>query len=216
MSSRTTTCAIITALLLAAGCGAGPTELAPAGKADRVLGPEREAYAEVAGVRFYVDGDAWPGRDQIARRMTPVRVRIENGAPVPILVRHGHFALTDEGVRRFLTVPAYRAPDAMPQPIVSDRRIMASGFLAVPEDDAFYTAPESAAGIVLQDAHLPVEEMRRYGIPEGLLRPGGFVEGFLFFEHVPEDAGRVLFRADVTRLDGTRVGTALVPLVATE
>ncbi|AKF10174.1 hypothetical protein [Sandaracinus amylolyticus] len=198
-----------------AGCGA-TTELTPAGKADRVVGAPDAAWAEAAGVRWIVQGDAWTGRDQIARVLTPVRVRIENVGPRPILIRHGHFALTDTSMRRYLTVAPYRAPDAMPQPIPVAREIDAEGFEPSPTFDAFYTAPESEAAAVWQDVQLPVEEMRRRELPEGLLRPGGFVDGFLFFQHVPADAGRILFRADVTSHDGRRLGTALVPLAASD
>ncbi|UJR86401.1 hypothetical protein [Sandaracinus amylolyticus] len=198
-----------------AGCGA-TTELTPAGKADRVLGAPDVAYTEAAGVRWLVQGDAWTGRDQIARVLTPVRVRIENPGPRPILIRHGHFALTDDSMRRYRTVAAYRAPDAMPQPIPVVREIDASGFDPSPTYDAFYTAPDSEAATLWQDVQLPVEEMRRRELPEGLLHAGGFVDGFLFFQHVPADAGRILFRADVTSHDGIRLGTALVPLAAHE
>jgi hypothetical protein len=49
-------------------------------------------------------------------------------------------------------------------------------------------------------------------LPEGVLEPGGRVEGFLYFERVDPQAPRVRFRADLTSADtGEVFGEVSIP-----
>ena len=79
-------------LLVLAACAAR-APLAPAPEA-RVL-PEREqaAVASAGGVRVTADASAWDGFPSPLRTVVPVRVRIENGAQVPLRLSLDAFSL---------------------------------------------------------------------------------------------------------------------------
>lgn len=59
--------------------------------------------------------------------------------------------------------------------------------------------------------HLPTRSMLRKGIPEGVIAPGGYVEGFLFFTKVNPDLKNVEFIAKLQNADtGKQFGTVKI------
>ena len=60
---------------------------------------------------------------------------------------------------------------------------------------------------------LPTQEMIGRALPEGVLEPGGYVQGWLYFEKVSDDASsRVVFRADlVDQASGRTFGEVRIP-----
>jgi hypothetical protein len=59
---------------------------------------------------------------------------------------------------------------------------------------------------------LPTREMLDWALPEGTLKPGGSLNGFLYFEHVPEDAELVDLTFDIIDDEtGKGSGTVRIP-----
>lgn len=192
------------ALGLSLGCRAEPTELRPsAGATAHTAGAESAFGAgdEAEGVALVAMPDAWTGWTGIERAVTPLRVRVDNQSDRSIVVRYDHFKVSspdhlyaaiapmqmDERVMR-----AYSGPI---DPVWSyDRYTVAPYYQnAYPAFGVYsdypwnrsYWSPYPADWI---DVELPTAEMLRRVLPEGVIAPGGHVEGVLFFEHVPDDA----------------------------
>ncbi len=58
---------------------------------------------------------------------------------------------------------------------------------------------------------LPTPAMYRNVLPEGVLDPGGSLEGWLYFKHVTVQKGAVTFDANVKAADGTSLGELSIP-----
>jgi hypothetical protein len=64
---------------------------------------------------------------------------------------------------------------------------------------------------------LPTRSMLRKGIPEGVIAPGGYVQGFLFFSKVHPNLTRVAFVAKLRGAHtGQRFATIRIPFQVTE
>jgi hypothetical protein len=65
----------------------------------------------------------------------------------------------------------------------------------------------------MQQVHLPTQSMLRKGIPEGVIKPGGYVDGFLYFKKVDPSLNEVSFVAKLQDAKtGRQFGTISVPL----
>lgn len=90
--------------ILTAGCAMGP-ELTPAPAANRVVGLEDAAVAEVAGVRTVVRADAWTGVPAALPELTPLQTSIENHSGRPLRIQYHQFALVTPSGRRYAALP---------------------------------------------------------------------------------------------------------------
>jgi hypothetical protein len=64
---------------------------------------------------------------------------------------------------------------------------------------------------LLRRIHLPTADMLHRAFPECALDPGRGAAGFVYFERVPPDAGRVELRAEFPTVDGERVTRVEIP-----
>lgn len=235
---RTLMCAAV-ALLTIAGCRNEPTELQPAatataGDEEPVRTPERTA--EDAGIRLTAVADGWTGWEEIQREVTPLRVTVRNEGDAPVLVRYASFVVTSDAGRRFAAVP----PLQMDQEVETYVAVNEHGPIQDPYwgHDGFAVAPyyrNVYPGFAVYDAYgwptgyydtyagywadveLPTAEMLERVIPEGVLEPGGYVDGVLFFEHVPEDARGLMLRAELRSPETDQVLARFeIPLVVEE
>lgn len=130
-------------------------------------------------------------------------VRIENGGAQPLLVSYDRFRLKSGRGQEYPALPLFRVEGAgdgswrLFDPfVVRQQKFRHSGFRLAPHYRGIYRGidawdgalPISASSYALYRTYdgkpLPTTAMRRWGLPEGVLAPGGFVEGYLYFEDV--------------------------------
>lgn len=233
MSSAKSILCLTAAAALAGGC-ASTTELEPAPSAS-TLG-EDVAVTTEAGVRMRVVTDAWPGASGVTDDVTPVRVRIENNAQVPLRIRYSELVLVGPEGERYRALPPYRVDGAVvrPEPEAAYAPIEEPGFdyegyMVAPAYAPIYTGLNPVTGPFLMDplyyetyysyweqTELPTQDMLQLALPEGVLAPGGSVNGYLYFEKVPEERQLELsYRADLVNARTEQVFAELeIPVLA--
>lgn len=224
--------AFLALALVFAGCSTQRTQLDPAPAANEAAGMMDAAVNTVDGVRVVAQSQAWPGMAEVKREVTPLRVVMENNGSMPVRIRYDDFSLVGPQGERYAALPPYGVEGSVQEPTlvegydpVTAPTFQYTNFYVAPYYasayptltpyadpfyydpvyyDRYYTAWESIA--------LPTEEMVAEVLPEGVLEPGGRVEGFLYFEHVDPEAPRVRFRADLTNADtGEVFGEISIP-----
>jgi hypothetical protein len=234
---------IIAAALLATlglfGCAHGP-ELRPAPGAQRVQGEDFAASTVMQGVRVVVDGDAWGGTPAQLRTVTPIKVRLENNSGRPLLVRFEDFSLVTPEGRELAALPPLKIEGtAMVQTPPDAEFAGGSGFAGTLEPGFGASRKPSAPGYDTVFPHLgpwdgplawsgvyddtwysawpvelPTQDMVQKAIPEGVVSPGGQVDGFLYFQEAPEEAQQVAFQARlVDAQSGQRFGSVRIPFL---
>lgn len=219
-------------VLFIAGCSTQRTQLDPAPSANQAAGMMDAAVNIVDGVRVVAQSQAWPGMTEVKREVTPLRIVLENNGAMPVRIRYDHFTLVGPQGERFAALPPYGVEGSVQEPTLVEGYdpVTAPTF----EYSNFYVAPYYASAYPTLDTYadpfyydpvyhdryytawesiaLPTEEMVAEVLPEGVLEPGGRVEGFLYFEHVAPDAPRVRFRADLTNAEtGEVFGEVSIP-----
>lgn len=219
-------------LLIAVAACAPRAELEPAPAADPVPGVEMAAETTVENVRIVAEPGAWPGRAGIEYEVTPMRVHITNESDHPVRLRYDAFDLVAPDGTTYRAVSPFDVEGTVAEPALVDtfRPIRDPLFRA----RGFHVAPHLARGyptlrpyarpftydpIYFDRFHtatvhipLPTEEMVRQALPEGVIDPGGEVEGFIYFEPVPADLDRVSFQVDLVDGDtGDQFAEAEIP-----
>lgn len=234
--------AVLPILLSSFACGPtvrGPADVAevpeirPAPQAREASGPGWGAVDRVAGVRMTAASGAWREYVPAAAGVTPVKVTVENRGERPVRIRYGDFALMSPAGERFSALSPFGLDPR------GESLAAAAGPVTDPEflyDDSFRLSPYASSvypglhvygkpfdfetGYYRRYSFLREEvpgvtpEMIARALPEGVLEPGGRLEGFVYFEEVDPDLERVRFRADlVDPRDGTRFGEISIPFV---
>lgn len=216
--SRFTPIATLVMVATIAGCAVNETaNLEPAAKAEPVSGMEDAARTSVNGVSVLTQAAPWPGEKPIENEVTPIRVRIENNGRIPIDVRYRDLTLLGPEGNRYNALPPYRIGGTVTQPEV-DRSygpiinpgFTHSGFELAPyyspvyPNMAVYTDPfvydanfYGNAYSYWEETELPTMEMLQQAMPEGVVNSGGNIEGWVYFEKVPEHERRVVLRTDL-------------------
>lgn len=204
--------------LAVAGCGANDTaNPEPAAAAEPVSEMEDATRTSVSGVSVLTQAAPWPGETPIENEVTPIRVRIENNGRIPIDVRYRDLTLLGPEGNRYNALPPYRIAGTVTQPEVdrsygpiNNPGFTHSGFELAPYYSpvypgmAVYTDPfvydanfYGNAYRYWEDTQLPTVEMLRQAMPEGVVNSGGNIEGWVYFEKVPEHERRVVLRTDL-------------------
>ena len=231
---RTGWMAIVT-LAVTAGCtGTRQTDVVPAPGAERVPGPSgMAAEATAAGVHIVAGTGAWEGTPDLEDGYVPLRLRIENRAERPLLVRYSVFELVvPEDGTELPAIPPFRIDVQAPppfDPVVGREPITPAwgwdSFALAPayagyygpspvwEDTFFYDDAYGYDDLYGLWAEAPPRVALERALPEGVLESGGRVEGFLYFPEAPEDARRVQFRAElIDARTGEPFGIVAIPL----
>lgn len=219
--------AVVTAVIGLAACGGHRgAELAPAESASTLAADSGRAVAKEGGIRLTVDPRAWGGNPaDLEREVTPVQVTIQNQSGEPVRLSYADFALVARDGQRYQAMSPFRidgSERAILTPMLGYDR-----FAVAPRYAPFYPGLEvwpdsiTPAEKVTSDRWtttwsdpLPTEDMLSLALPEGVLKPGGEVSGFLYFHRVDEDASRVKFKANFDNArSGSDVAAIAVPLV---
>lgn len=214
--------ALLMLVLLSGACATG---LAPAPGTLNTSGAGEGAVTEIAGVRVEARVEAWRRFPRnLNEAVTPFLVRIDNHSGVPLQVVPAAFALVDEAGNRLAAAPA-GAIDA----IVREERLlspMASpgypytvspyGAMVGPRPWAFEPYPFGTAWRRWGDTviELPTAAMLEAALPEGVVSPGAYVRGFVYFPRPLRAIGDVVFEARLVRGDTAElIGVATIPFV---
>lgn len=167
-----------------------------------------QAQATAKGVRVTTRAERWPGASYVHEKVTPLVVSVVNNGPVPVDVRYSQLTLTMPDGERYSALPPFRvtvtsrgpAVDASIEPITQPG-FEHYGFKVAPYYRLIYPELETYQNVFAynspyfsrkypywENTGLPTEEMLQRALPEGVVYPGGRLQGWVFFEKVPETA----------------------------
>ena len=223
------------ALALAA-CGGKQSKLEPVPEAETV-GPAETVQAEEQGVVLQATVDAWPGAEGVLDHVTPVRVTIRNQSDQTLRLQYRYFSLMSADAKeRYAALPPFKIEGTVTKPVINEdaaplqpvqpafryRGFEVAPFYGTvyPELDATVDYPEYLDyDLDYYDMYytywrmdLPTPEMLARVIPEGIVQPGGEVDGFVYFQKVdPAVSDRVQLHMALVNAQGQQFGMITQP-----
>ena len=195
--------------LATAGCGHG--QLLPDRKAEKVKGTEAAAFSTENGVRVSVNPEGWHGDpEDLGKRFTPVKVRVVNNSGKPVMIMYQAFAFEDADQQTYYPLPVVPLDIVNKHPGTIDPLYSATNFFVAKRYETVYPGltpgPRNCPAIRTCTGNqyaewrkqAPTREMRRMGLPKGVLANGGSVAGYLSARSdrqrrkadLPREAGR--------------------------
>jgi hypothetical protein len=175
---------------------------------------------KVDGINIITKVNYWKGNPDISRYVTPVYVTIDNNSGKPLKISYEQFALLSPEGQRFSALPPFGIKGTVTKPVlirnynpIMEPAFTYHGFLIAPfyssiypglpvfdgnfyYDPLYYDNYYSYWGQIQYD--LPTPEMVGIALPEGVLKNGGEISGFLYFQKINRLKGnKVDFRADL-------------------
>lgn len=187
-------------------------ELVPAPEAETVQGKPSAAEQAVAGVTVIVDGQAWPGPASVSDYVTPVKVTLRNDGEHPLRVRYQDFELRGEsGVVLSALTPYRVAREANLTVAPITPAYPWSGYALAPWYGAYYPGFPLWSDDFAFDpdwdwydqaygywpAQRPSQSILQQALPEGVLKPGGAVTGFIYFRGLGQLGPELHFQAQL-------------------
>ena len=224
MHARTLLYALTASSLVA--CSGNRPDLAPApGALAAPPGPGSGAMASVEGVSIEARAGAWNGVPQnLEAESIPLLVEITNNGDQPIRLRYNEMQLVAPDGSTFNAIPPYSVEGDVAENV--DVRFRGTGFHVAPYLSRYYTVYDPFTGTFFYDrvyydryvpasinVELPTSDMISMALPEGVLDPGGRIQGFLYFEDV-EDLDIPSVDFTVALVDANteeRIGTVTIP-----
>ena len=224
------------ALLLLAGTAlalsACADTLRPA--ADAIPAAGGGATASAADVSIVTMTPDFPGIVDIESAVTPMKVRITNNGSTPVRIRYADFKLADPSGGTYAALPLYKIDSTV------TTSLPLSGYAPIGHPGFFYNRFRVApyyAGLYpgmrwyrggfgyagpygwdyydrafgQAEVQLPTDAMRKNVLPEGVLDPGGSLQGWLYFQHVSPSVKHVSFDATITSERGVALGDLAIP-----
>jgi hypothetical protein len=212
------------------GC-ASHTALVPAPGAEVSESYANYATASAGGVEILVNGNTWPGREEVRTEITPVRVIVRNRSGVPVRIGYDSFELIDSVRNQYAALPPFSIDETISEPVA--RYYPARGYYSAGYYSPFYPGfgpfwgdpfPYSSSYYdrhygYWREIELPTEEMLELALNEGVLEDGGEVTGFLYFEKVDPETRQVRFKAELSNAgeEGAEpVATVSIPFAVVE
>lgn len=216
-------------LTVLVGCAYG-LQLTPAPNASSVEGMDHAAVAEAAGVTVVARGQSWSARPvDLDDYVTPLWVRIENRSDRAFRLSLKDLSLVSDGGFAYAALSPFLrpsdeehvlgAPPAAQQTVVYQRAYVTPVYRWVyagvplwdydlPFDPCYYDTMN------MWPTQLPTVDMVQRALPGGVIHPGGHIEGFVYFQRLPDDtkAARFIFRL-VDSEDGEALGKVEIPFV---
>jgi hypothetical protein len=207
------------------------------------LGPvEKEVASDISPVRIVARPESWPGAKAIEFKTTPVHVKIDNRGESALLIRYSDFKVRAAPTgNEFSALPVFPieakdrgpvVPGTLPiltpvaYPPIQDPQFEFRDFRVAPYLERLYpTVPVHEGPFPYdqsynlrhssywQGTNLPDLEMIRRALPEGVLQPGGWVTGWLYFQKFePMPAGTLV--VSLTDTSGKVLAPAQIPIQA--
>jgi hypothetical protein len=201
------------------GCRPMSADLEPAATAETIPRDDDAAQASEHGLAIVAEATTWPGEGFITQRVTPLRVTITNGSDRMVLIHYRDIELVGSSGQRYRALPPIQingTVDSMDPHIhavepgleyrdfaVADRYVPAypgirtfNGAFAYDRDYYQTYYPHWH----FEEA-LPTPEMILAALPEGVIEPGGYVSGWLYFHKVDAAEAKVQLHADLHPVD---------------
>jgi len=186
------------------------------------------AFRAEQGVEARLETDAWRGIPGVLPGVVPVLLSIENSSGRSLVVRYGSFALVTCDGTRVAALPPVEVPagtGGTGSSVPLEPEFGYDDYAVAPPVGPLYPGMGVWIGPFVFDsgyystnfgawpAELPTQDVVSRGIPEGVIRPGGRISGFLYFNGLPADADTVAFRFELLDAEtGERFGMLEVPL----
>lgn len=178
------------------------------------------------------DLDEWSGPARITSNLSALELSIQNRGAAPVLLAYNRISLRGSDGQVFRALPLFHVQRSaagtaeLKDPIdVRNLQYETTGFKLAPVyRKAYPKLPVAAEPVGLDPAYyelysyytgkpMPTTGMRRRGLPEGIIEPGGQVKGYLFFEEVPRSAKPVSLHYDlVSPGSGQHIATISIPV----
>jgi hypothetical protein len=174
--------------LLLASVACGSTQLVPASNAEVVSGTRDVALARSTdGVTLAAKADAWPGSPRVEQELTPIQIQIDNRSASPVRAMLADIRLVADGEALVAREP--RSIEIEPQATTvgktsADVDSMTGVYEFSPRDPF-----ETALARQIQSLSLPV----------GPIASGERVQGFIYFDSLPERARTATLEVAVRR-----------------
>jgi hypothetical protein len=204
-----------------------------------VPGRTGEAVSEVDNVNVIAD-PKWNGDPEILEYVTPIKVTINNNSDHELLLQYRDFSLVSEKGSYYAALPPYQITGTLqdPAPAHEYPRIVRPGFRhrrffiapyygrIYPGIPPFRFGPRDGFPsfdpffdpfyfhnypYYWRNTPLPTPFMLQEAIPEGVIDPGGFVMGYVYFQKVNPEAKKVIFQLDLQDKGHVAFGTVSIP-----
>lgn len=160
-------------------------------------GGGRAATLETQAVRLTANGDAWNREPwDLPRYATPVRVTLENYSGRALRIQYADFEL--QGEARYVVLPPRSLSRSIPAPVSESEPSRGSGprsLALVPQEDMPHTAPPGPSLPSTPHSGPVPGDVLRLSVKEGVLKNGGRMSGFLYFQNVGAHERRVTLQA---------------------
>jgi hypothetical protein len=190
------------AAVLTLACERGPL-LVPAAGASRPRDVPGAVMAVQNQVRVIVQAREWPGPARIAEVITPLRIMIENGSRQPLQIRYSGFKVVGPRGEIYRAIPPRRVTGVVDTEEYIRPGFTYGRFYAAPYYRGYYSGVPAYSGDFPLDepyhqlydgywdgrAILPTPEVIARALPEGVLNPGGRLDGYVYFEKPEQERG---------------------------
>lgn len=203
--------------LLLTGCIGGQVGVIPV-----TVPVAKDGPREWLGVDVTVSAGSWAGQPELDQEITAVRAAIVNRTGHPVRIRYADLALVGGDHETLTALPPFRLRGAIQNAF--NPSISGSRFLVAKAYAAYFpgwavdeTAPFDDAGYDRAfrqwHAQLPTPDMVNQALPEGLLRDGGRIEGYVFFARPLQPDPEATFVARLLDArSGRPIGKISIPL----
>ena len=174
----------------------------------------------IDGINIITKVNYWKGNPEIKQYVTPVYVTITNKSSKPLKISYEQFALLSPHGKRFSALPPFEVRGEVSNPYlfqnytpILDPDFTYHGFLIAPFYSSIYPEiPVCSSSFYFDPLYynsyynywdqmeydLPTPKMIDNALPEGVLKKGGEITGFLYFEKINNvKANKVDFKADL-------------------
>ena len=206
------------ATLLSAACASA--RLVPAPGAQTVASSQGAGgEGSAAGVTVRAWPEAWSAFPRsLPAVVTPFLITLDNGARVPIRVRHEGFALVAPDGRRLVARNPFEvrgyATERLPYPYLYAGPPLALRYRYGwgPFDDPFWGGPWYGDPWI--HVPLPTPDMVGLALAETAVPPGDRLTGFLYFDRVSRGDRELALTAELEGANGEKLGEVRIPFVA--
>jgi hypothetical protein len=225
----------IAVLLALAACGGSQPALKPAPGAQAAEQLEQAARTEAAGVSVVAQLGAGPAGEEIGGA-TPARVILENRGQQPVRIQYRQFSLVTGADQQYAALPPFQISQALVMPMAvlpnapirpewrGEKFAVARAYAPLYEGAKTVEAPLDY-DVAYYNEHYrswgagepPSDTMLKHALPEGILQPGGRLDGYLYYQKLPEGVQRAELRAEIVDAStGQVMETLRIPFTAND
>jgi hypothetical protein len=209
-------------LQLTLACERGPA-LKPAAGTTQPRGLSNAVMQSQHGVRVIAQSRDWPGKPDVEEVVTPLRIIVQNQSDKSLQIRYGNFMIIAPNRVSYAAVPPRQVIGAVKDGLYIRPAFSYAGFYSAPYYGSHYYDVPPYTGPFPYDApyyetyyqywqrleRLPTPEMLARALPEGVIAPGGSLDGYLYFAKLRQEHGTtVTLQVRLKATDGDQGNSA--------